>query len=343
MRKMLNTLYITSEDAYASLKGDTIEISFADGMRKRIPLLNLESIVMFSYQGASPTLMGECEARGIPIVFYNPFGKYLATVGAAIKGNVLLRRQQNRIADNEETSLKITRNFILGKIYNSRSILLRGMRDHPLQVDCDELGKAADKLQIHLKHLSKAESLDSVRGIEGVAASDYFGCFDELILQRKDIFFFNERNRRPPTDSVNAMLSFGYTLLANDCVGALLSVGLDPYIGFMHTDRPGRKSLALDLMEELRGIMVDRLVLTLINNRVFDKKDFVYQESGAVEFSEKARKEFLTKWQARKREEIVHPFLKEKVPWGLVPYSQALLLSRFIRGDMETYPPFLWR
>jgi len=340
MRKMHNTLYITREDAYASLKGETVVISFGEEGSKRIPLLNLENIVMFSYRGASPALMGECESRGIPIVFYSPFGKYLATVGAATKGNVLLRREQCRIADSTDAALRLSKNFILGKIYNSRHILLRSIRDHTLQIDCEKLSNVTDKLATHMKQLEVADSIETVRGIEGIAASDYFGCFDEMILQRKNVFYFDERNRRPPTDRVNAMLSFGYSLLANDCAGALLGVGLDPYIGFMHSDRPGRKSLALDLMEELRPIMVDRFILYLINNRVFDGNDFIEQDSGAVEFKDNARKEFLAKWQAKKREEIIHPFLNEKIPWGLVPHSQAMLLARHIRGDIETYPPF---
>lgn len=343
MKKMLNSLYITSEDAYASLNGETIEISFSDGRNNRIPMLNIENVVIFSYRGASPVLMGACEERGIPIVFYNPFGKYLATVGAAIKGNVLLRREQSRIADNASKSLKLSRNFIIGKIYNSRHILLRYMRDHPLQIDLNKFETVANRLAYCIRQVKEADDIDSIRGIEGVAASDYFKCFNDMILQRKNVFSFANRNRRPPTDRVNAMLSFTYTLLANECAGALLGVGLDPYIGFMHTDRPGRKSLALDLMEELRCVMVDRFVLSLINNRVFDKADFIKQESGAVDMKKNARKELLTRWQAKKREEIVHPFLNEKISWGLVPHAQAMLLSRYIREDLEEYPPFFWR
>jgi len=343
MKKMLNTLYITSEDAYAALNGETVEIHFKDGTKKHVPLHSLENIVIFSYKGTSPGLMGKCEQSGIMISYFTPNGKYLASIGSAIKGNILLRKEQFRIADDERKALIYSKNFITGKLYNSKHQLLRTARDHPLQVDCVKLKTVASRLDQYIKQLGVAEANESVMGIEGQSASEYFSVFNELILQKKEFFEFKERSRRPPMDRINAMLSFAYSLLANECANALFSVGLDPYAGFLHADRPGRKSLALDLMEELRSVYADRFVLNLVNNRIIDENDFISQESGGISLNEKSRKEFLSRWQARKREEIMHPFLKEKIAWGLVPYSQALLLARCIRGDLDQYPPFFWR
>lgn len=343
MKKMLNTLYVTTEDAYAVLNGETVEIRYDDGTHKAIPLHTLENIVLFSYRGASPALMGKCEREGINLSFFTPRGKYLASVGANIKGNILLRREQYRISDDAEKSLRYAKNFIVGKLYNSKHQLLRIMRDHPLQTNVDQLKKASDAIDFAIKKTYDVDNSDSLRGIEGNAASEYFNVFDEMILQRKSEFAFSGRERRPPKDPVNALLSFAYSLLANDCAGALMSVGLDPYAGFYHTDRPGRKSLALDLMEEMRCVIADRTVLFMINNRVFNAGDFIKQESGAVLLTDEARKKFLVKWQTKKREELQHPYLKEKITWGLVPYAQALLLARCIRGDIDEYPPFFWR
>ncbi len=343
MKKMLNTLYVTSEDAYAALNGETVEISFADKENKRIPLHTLENIVLFSYKGASPELMGKCEEYGIPICFFSPRGKYLATVGAAIKGNVLLRKTQYRFSDDENESLRISRNIITGKLYNSEQILLRVTRDHPFQVDVQGIVTAAKRIDEYLMMARAAETKESLRGIEGLAASEYFGMFNELILRQKSDFKFSVRTRRPPLDRINALLSFAYVLLSNMCASALLSVGMDPYVGFLHTDKPGRKSLALDLMEEFRSILADRLVLTLINNRVINEGHFAVQSSGAVILTDEGKKIFLSKWQEKKRTEIMHPYLKEKITWGLAPYSQAMLLARYLRGDIDEYPPFFWR
>ena len=343
MRKMLNTLYIMTEDAYATLNGENVQICYADGNKKSIPLHTLESIVMFSYRGASPALMGKCEQSGITLTFFSPYGRYYATVGSGTRGNIFLRREQYRISDDSIQSLPYARNFIIGKLYNSRHQLSRCIRDHAMQVDTEIIQKSVSSIDEALSQLSSVESIESLRGVEGAAATNYFSSFDELILQRKELFYFKERNRRPPTDALNALMSFAYSLLANDCAAALMSVGLDPYAGFLHVDRPGRKSLALDLMEELRSVVADRTVLFMINNRVFDADDFLIQESGAVLLTDNARKKFLTKWQAKKREELQHPFLKEKITWGLVPYAQAVLLARCIRGDLDEYPPFFWR
>ena len=343
MKKMLNTLYVLSEDAYVSLNGETVEIEFPERASQRIPLHTLENIVVFSYKGASPALMGKCEDYGIPICFFTPRGKYLASIGAAVKGNVYLRRTQYRYADMEERSLEISRNMILGKIHNAKKVLLRVNRDHPMQVDTDKLSMAIDRLDEHLQQTRKVNNKDSLRGIEGSAAVEYFGVFNELVLRQKAGFEFIERSRRPPLDRINAMLSFAYSLLANECASALLCVGLDPYVGFFHADRPGRKSLALDLMEEFRSIYADRFVLTLINNQVIKEENFEIQDAGAVLFKDDAKKLFVAKWQERKRTEIMHPFLKEKIPWGLAMYTQALLLARYLRGDLDQYPPFFWR
>jgi CRISPR-associated protein Cas1 len=343
MRKLLNTLFITSEDAFLSLDGETVCVEIHKQKAGQIPLHTLESIVCFSYLGATPALMGECAKRGIHLSFYSPFGKFLCRITGESRGNVLLRKQQYRISDDETASCGIARNFILGKVYNCRWSIDRTIRDHELRVNVDKCRNVAQFLSDALDKIKDEEDLDTLRGIEGECASLYFGIYDELILNQKDTFIFNGRNRRPPTDEVNAMLSFGYTLLANDCAAALEGVGLDSYVGFMHRDRPGRKSLALDLMEELRPVLVDRLVLTLINNRQIRKEHFQKSESQVIRFTDEGRKKFLTAWQEHKREQITHPYLNEKISWGLVPHVQALLLARYLRGDMDGYPPFLWK
>jgi len=342
MKKLLNTLYITSQDAYLSLEGETVKILYEDGTSKQIPLVILDGIVCFSYKGASPALMGKCASNGIMLSFFTPNGRYLADTGNSTAGNVLLRRTQYRMADSK-TALEISKSFIIGKLYNSKYLLLHYLRDHPMQVDGKKINCATDRITEKINSVPNVEDAETMRGIEGNAAEEYFGVFNELILRSKEDFIFSGRNRRPPTDKVNALLSFAYSLLTNDCTSALRSVGLDPYVGFFHTDRPGRCSLALDLMEELRSVFADRFVLTLINNGIVKSKDFITQENGAVILNDETRKQFITAWQKRKSEEIIHPYLKEKMPWGLVPYIQAMLLSRYIRGDLDGYPPFLWK
>ncbi len=343
MKKLLNTLYVTTPDRYLSLDGQNIVVKADKIEIARFPLHNFEAIVTFGYTGASPALMEACAKNGISLSFMSSNGKFLATIVGEIKGNVTLRKEQYRISDNVEESLKIARNMIIGKVYNSRWVLERAKRDHFARVDAEALRRVSEFTQEELKKLPLADSLDSVRGIEGSVASEYFSVFDELILQNKEDFYFKTRNKRPPQDNVNALLSFTYTLLAGMCSSALSAVGLDPYVGFLHTDRPGRASLALDLMEELRAVYADRFVITLINRRIVEAKDFLKQESGAVLISDAARKAVLSAWQAKKQEEIKHPFLEEKLQWGLVPYAQAMLLSRYIRGDLDEYPPFLWK
>lgn len=343
MRRLLNTLFITSEDAYAALDGENVVVKKGEDIAARFPLHTLQSIISFSYAGASPALMGACAKRGVDMVFCSPRGRFLARSCGESRGNVLLRRTQYRIADSDFESCKIARCFIFGKISNSRASLVRTVRDHGMRVDRECFDAAAVQLKELMQKSLDCTETDSLRGIEGTAASIYFGCMDDMILADKENFFFHGRVRRPPTDRVNALLSFVYTLLGNDCAAALEAVGLDSYVGFMHGDRPGRASLALDLLEELRPCLADRFVLSMINTRIISAADFEIQDNGAMLLTDKARKALLRHWQERKSEVITHPFLGEKLPWGLVPYIQALLLSRQIRGDLDAYPPYLWR
>lgn len=343
MRKLLNTLFITSEDAYLTLEGETVCVGIQGKRAGRFPLHTLESIVCFSYSGASPALMGACAKKGINLSFFHPYGKFLCRVTGESRGNVLLRKEQYRISDNLDASCLIARNMILGKVFNCKWSVSRTLRDHKMRVDSLKLENIIQILNNELPKIKDEKNLDTLRGQEGECASTYFRVFDDMILNQKEDFFFHGRNKRPPLDNVNTMLSFGYTLLANDCAGALEGVGLDSYIGFMHRDRPGRKSLALDIMEELRPIMVDRLVLTMINNRQIKPEHFQKTDSGAVEFTDAGRKKFLTVWQEHKKETFTHPYLKEKICWGLVPHIQALLLARYLRKDIDGYPPFMWK
>lgn len=343
MRKLLNTLFVTSENRYLSLKNDNVVVHEGDSEIASFPLISLENIITFSYQGASPALMGECAKRGIGLAFMTQNGRYLCRVMGIEHGNVLLRKKQCILSENDESCTLIARNMIMGKVFNERWVLGRAIRDHELRVDVNLLQNVIESLNAAIQTLKVATNTESIRGTEGEAASRYFSVFDELILSQKEDFKFTQRNRRPPCDNINALLSFAYTLLANDCISALESVGLDAYIGFLHKDRSGRASLALDLEEELRAPFSDRLVLTLINNRVIQKKHFERQESGAVFLNDEGRRIFLRAWQEKKQEKITHPYLKEKINWGLVPYVQSLLLARYIRGDIDGYPPFFWK
>ena len=343
MKQLLNTLFVTSEDIYLSLDGENVVANRDKQAVARYPLHTLQSIVSFSYPGASPALMGACAEKGIGLAFCTPRGRFLARISGENTGNVLLRRKQYRIADDPERSCLIARNMIFGKLHNARWSIERTRRDHGMRVDKEALSGASQELQRLLPQVAEATAPDTLRGLEGVGAAAYFGVFDEMILNRKEAFFFHGRNRRPSLDRVNAMLSFAYSLLSHDCASALESVGLDAYVGFLHTDRPGRTSLALDLMEELRPCMADRFVLTVINNRMLRPEDFQTQSSGAVLLTNDGRRSFLNAWQEKKRETLTHPFLGEKLAWGMIPYVQALLLARYLRGDLDAYPPFLWK
>lgn len=343
MRKLLNTLYVTSPDAYLSLDGENIVVQKSEAELARIPLHNLESIVTFGYTGASPALMGACAKKNIGLSFMTQSGRFLARIVGENRGNVTLRKSQYRISDSDAQSTLIARNFIIGKIFNARWVIERATRDYTMRLDVDKLKRVSQFMAESIKNVTVCESLEQLRGFEGESASQYFSIFDDLILQQKDDFFFKIRNKRPPLDNVNAMLSFVYTLLAHDVSSALETVGLDAYVGFLHRDRPGRISLALDLMEELRSVYADRFVLSLINKKIVGSNGFTQKENGAVVMDEDTRKAILAAWQAKKQEKITHPFLDEKVEWGLVPYAQAMLLARHIRGDLDEYPPFMWK
>lgn len=343
MQKLLNTLFVINENAYLSLDGETVFVEINRQKVGQFPLHTLESIICFSYNGATTALMGKCAERNINLAFFSPYGKFLCRTVGENHGNVLLRKKQYRMSDDKAASCGVARNFILGKVYNCRWSVDRTLRDHALRVDSEKCQRIIQYLTSSLDRIRTEENLDSLRGIEGECASNYFSIFDELIINQKESFYFQGRNKRPPLDKVNAMLSFGYTLLTNDCASALEGVGIDSFVGFMHRDRPGRKSLALDLMEELRPILVDRFVLTLINNRQIKGEHFQTSASGAVEFTDEGKKKFLSAWQEHKKEQLTHPYLKEKICWGLVPHVQALLLARYLREDIDGYPPFMWK
>jgi CRISPR-associated protein Cas1 len=343
MRKLLNTLFVTTPDTYLALDGENIVVLKEETKLGRVPLHNLEGVVTSGYLGASPALMRKCAEKNISLTFLTTSGRFGSRVTGGTTGNVTLRKKQYRISDDETQSLAIARHFIVGKLYNQRWMLERITRDNPLRVNVEQFKQISVELKKYIEAVQQAKDLDSLRGIEGQAANRYFLLFDQMILQQKAEFGFYGRNRRPPLDNVNALLSLAYTLLAQECAAALETVGLDPYVGFMHQDRPGRTSLALDLMEELRGIYADRFVLTLINKKVVTAKDFIKKESGAVLLTDAGRKVFFKNWQDKKQETIQHPFLGEKISWGLVPYAQALLLSRYLRDDLDGYPPFLWK
>ncbi len=343
MKRLLNTLFVTSEDAYLALDAENVVVYREKTEIGRFPLHNFEAIISFSYAGASPALMGACAKRGIGISFCSPGGRFLARTAGITNGNVLLRRAQYRTADDPVLSCQIARNMIWGKLYNCRWSIERTKRDHKLRIDEDRFQTASAAIYDLMPLVMAETSLDSLRGWEGTAATIYFGMLDDMILRSKDDFFFHGRNRRPPRDNVNAMLSFAYGLLSRDCAAALEGVGLDAYVGFMHRDRPGRTSLALDIMEELRPCFADRFVLTLINNKVMQADDFERTETGAVNITDQGRRNFLKSWQERKQEQITHPYLQEKMSWGLLPYVQSLLLARYLRGDLDAYPPFLWK
>jgi len=343
MRRLLNTLYITNPDYYLSLDGENVVVKFNEDEIGRLPLHTLDGIVTMGFAGASPKLMGYCAMRNISITFLSSSGKFLATVNGETKGNVLLRKEQYRISENEEKALKIAQNMIIGKVYNSRWILERAIRDHSLRIDVERVKLQSKYLYNTLTNINNVKTLAQLRGLEGEAASVYFSVFDELILQQKEDFHFDKRNKRPPMNKVNALLSFTYTLLAGMCKSALETVGLDPYVGFLHTDRAGRISLALDLMEELRSIIADRFVLTLINKKIVKPSGFYTKENGAVIMDDETKKIVISAWQSKKQESVIHPFLNEKIEWGMIPYAQALLLARYLRGDLDEYPPFFWK
>ena len=340
MRKLLNTLYVTTPESYLSKDGLNVVVSVNQEERFRIPIMNVEEIVTFGYMGASPGVMKLCEENNVSLSFLSPQGRFICRIQGPTKGNVLLRKKQYAMSEDVDFSLHMAKLFVVGKIFNTRGVLQRYVRDNGRD---DEVEGVIRQLEWHKKCVMNVEDMDTLRGEEGLAANSYFGVFNHLILHQKEDFPFNGRNRRPPKDEVNAMLSFVYTLIANDVAAALESVGLDPYVGFMHTIRPGRTSLALDMMEEFRAYLGDRLVLSLINRKQVSKSDFVRQGDDSFVMSDDCRKTILTMWQQRKKESIEHPFLKESIPIGLLPFVQAMLLARFLRGDLDDYPVFFMR
>ncbi len=338
MRKLLNTLYITTPESYISKDGENIVVSVNQEEVFRIPILNIESIVTFGYMGASPGAMKLCTDRGVGLTFLSPQGRFISRIQGQVRGNVLLRKAQYSLTENTESSTAIAKICIAGKIQNYRYILRRYERDYGLQ---DEIEVAVCEMDRAKRNVLNATTKEQIRGLEGDAASCYFSVFQHLIINQKKEFPFTGRNRRPPKDAVNAMLSLAYTLLTNDITSALDTVGLDPYVGFFHTLRPGRASLALDMVEELRAYLGDRFVLSLINRKQVSASDFLYQGEKGVVLTDNGRKTFLSAWQSRKKEIITHPFLQEKIPIGLIPYVQAMLMARCIRGDLDSYPVFL--
>ena len=343
MKHLLNTLYVTSPNTYLARDGETVLVRQEKETKLHIPIHTLSSIICFGQVSCSPPLLGLCGARNVSVAFLTEQGKFLARVHGPVSGNVLLRREQYRRADSEEKSAEIARSIVAAKIANSRTALLRAAREHNDPVASAALSTASSNLSKSIQMLVSTFSLDSIRGIEGDAARQYFSVFEHLISAQKDSFFFIERTRRPPMDPMNALLSFLYTLLVHDVASALEGVGLDPAVGFLHRDRPGRPSLALDLMEEFRPMLADRVALTLVNRLQIQGKQFVITETGAVLMNDIARKEVLMTWQKKKQEEIMHPFIAEKIAIGLIPHVQALLLARFLRGDLDAYPPFRWK
>lgn len=343
MKPLLNTLFIDQDKAYLSLDGETIVVKKEDDTIARLPLHNFEQITVFGYTGASPALMRKCAENNIGLVFMGTDGRFQARVIGKSNGNVLLRKAQYRVSDDAAFCLRLAKLFITGKIYNTRWVIERMLRDHPMRIDTAKFNEISCNLKKLYQSIAAVSNSEELLGIEGKAAVIYFSIFDDMLLNQKEEFFFTERNRRPPLDNVNCMLSFGYALLANDVASALEGVGLDSYVGFMHRDRPGRISLALDIMEELRAVMVDRLVLSLVNTKTINGKSFIKEDSGAVILTDEGRKIILKAWHDRKEEMLTHPYLNEKIKWGLVPHAQAMLLARYLRGDIENYPVFLWK
>jgi CRISPR-associated protein Cas1 len=342
MKQLLNTLFVTTQGAYLSREGETVLVRVEHETRLRVPIHTLGGIVCFGQVSCSPPLMQLCGERNVTISFLSETGRFWARVHGPVSGNVLLRREQYRRADDDEVSAEIARAVVTAKVANCRTVLLRALRDRP-DNNANALEGAVRELARILEDLKRPHPLEMVRGHEGESAQIYFNVFDHLITAQKEDFFFRERSRRPPLDNMNALLSFLYTLLVHDVSSALEGVGLDPAVGYLHRDRPGRPSLALDIMEEFRPFLVDRLALSLVNRQQIKGKGFKTTETGAVLMDDDTRKEVLVSYQKRKQEEIQHPFLNDKVAVGILPHAQALLLARHLRGDLDGYPPFIWR
>jgi CRISPR-associated protein Cas1 len=343
MKQHLNTLFVFTQGAFLKKENETVVVRIERKDKLRLPLINIGSIVCFGRVLCSPQLLGACAQKGIAITFMNEQGRFLAAVNGFTPGNVLLRREQYRRADELTAAAAIARSCIIGKLANYRTVLRRAVRDQTASEATERLERVTRRLDMTLKTLDARFNLDQLRGVEGDATSEYFSVFNDLIVVQKDDFVFSGRNRRPPMDRVNALLSFGYAMLTNDLRSACEACGLDAAVGFLHRDRPGRPGLALDLMEEFRPVIVDRLVLSLINRQQVKAKGFEINPGGGVQIEETTRKDFVAAYQKRKQEEITHPFLGEKMTLGLVPHIQARLLARHLRGDSDAYPPFVWK
>jgi CRISP-associated protein Cas1 len=343
MKRLLNTLFVTTQGAYLSRDGETVLVRVEQETKLRIPVHTLNGIVCFGRVSCSPHLMKLCGERRVAMTFLSPHGRFWARVQGPVSGNVLLRREQYRRADDAQFATQLARSLVLAKLANCRKVLMRAIRDHPETSHRPELEDAATELARIAQSSGDAGTLEAIRGHEGEAARTYFATFDHLIVAQKKDFFFKERSRRPPLDNMNALLSFCYALLTNDVVSALETVGLDPAVGYLHTDRPGRPSLALDLMEEFRPFLADRLALALVNRQQVSGAGFKSTESGAVAMDDETRKTLLVAYQKRKQEEIHHAFINEKIAIGLLPLVQAMLFARFLRGDIDGYPPFFWK
>ncbi len=346
MRRHLNTLYVTTPDAWLHKDGENVVVKVDGKEQARVPVHILGGIVCLGSLGATPALMGHCAERGVCVSFMSRNGRFLARVEGPVSGNVLLRRDQYRFADNQERTSMLASHIVTGKIVNQRTVVRRALRDHGATSSADwnaRLEASERRLSDAARRSASSRDADAIRGIEGEVARIYFGAFGDLVRHDEPAFAFSGRSRRPPLDPLNTLLSFLYALVVHDCRSALETVGLDPAVGYLHRERPGRPSLALDLMEELRPVVADRLALSLINRRQLSKRDFKSEVSGAVRMREDGRKKVLVAYQNRKKDEILHPFLQEKTTIGLIPFVQANLLARHMRGDLDAYPPFLWR
>jgi len=343
MRKLLNTLFVSTQGSYLRKEGETIVVEHDQQKVLQLPIHTIGGLVCFGNVLCSPFLLGFCAENDVAVSFLTEYGRFLAAVRGPVHGNVLLRREQYRMADDMAATKAVAANVVAAKCANARVVLNRVVRDHPEKVEAQRVQKASAEIDRLIDHLEAVTDADSVRGIEGQAAAVYFDVFDELIIDQKADFCFKVRSRRPPLDPVNALLSFTYTLLTHDMRSALESVGLDPAVGFLHRDRPGRPGLALDLIEEFRAVVADRLVLSLINRRQVGPSGFTIAENGAVTMDADTRKTLITEYQNRKQTEVYHPYIEENIPIGLLFFVQANLFARFVRGDLDGYPPFFWR
>ena len=341
MRKLLNTLYVTTPKSYLSLDGENVVVLLDDDEKFRIPFVNIENIVCFGYMGASPALMGKCVNDNVSLNFLKPNGEFLAVVHGKTKGSVFLRKKQYALSDDESFCLDFSKAIIAAKMYNSRFTIEKTIRDNSGRINTENLEKVSSLLKDAIKDVYANNDKVQLLGFEGVQAKLYFSVFNDMILHQKDSFHFTERSKRPPLDNINCVLSYIYTILSLEISSALETVGLDPYVGFFHSLRSGRASLAVDLIEELRSYMVDRFVISLINLKQIGNKDFIQKEGGAILMTDDGRRKIIGCWQERKKEIITHPFIKEKIEIGLIPYVQSQLLARYLRGDLEEYPPFL--